>query len=545
MSSGSTIRRRVSLLLWLALAPISALASGQPPSATGSIEGHVLIGQSDEPLPYALVLLRSLGTMAIEQSVMADADGHFRFPGRSAGRYQLRVRAAGYIIDPSAGVSAEPGVIDLRANDIRTDLHLRVVRGAVVTGFVTDDLGDPLVDQQVDIAAVVDGPEERRLTLQNTTFTDDRGLYRFSSLSAGRYVVFASRSPSQVFGSNTDVQPVPTYYPGVLTAAEADAIVVAEGGLAEHVNFAAVLARHSVVSVVVYDSSGVQARDAAVFLQPTGSLSKVQIRAQPSADGSFVVPNVPRGDHDLIGVVERTGMSGEFAVLRFTVDGDPAVSHTLHTNRASQLSGVLEIDREADRWPAARLSVTAMSPNLGTPTVLGADGKGIVQPNGHFTMTVLPGARLVQVEGLPPGWAVTSVTLGGRPMTDRLFEFVAGHDVLNARITVSSRLASVTGHLKAESPGNFSGVSVVLFSRDPSQWVRNGRSVIVVPVERDGSFRVPGLRPGDYWAAAIRALEPARLEQREFLVELSRTSTSVRLERPGTTQINLRLSEFR
>jgi hypothetical protein len=69
------------------------------------------------------------------------------------------------------------------------DATLRIWKFGAITGTVVDEFGDPIVNVNVRVLrrTMVNG--QRRLVSANSATTDDRGIYRFGSLTPGDYLV--------------------------------------------------------------------------------------------------------------------------------------------------------------------------------------------------------------------------------------------------------------------------------------------------------------------------------------------------------------------
>jgi len=196
------------------------------PVALGSITGRV-VGESGEPIagvsvnafPYA-----SGGSSNFRppRSSPTDDEGSFLLEGLEPGVYSVGANLAGYVVeaDPQtgrAGVAYRPG-------DTAT---VRLVKGGVVTGTVTDPQGEPLVAMSVRAHRVRDLDGRNASTTSSFAGedkTDDRGVYRIYGLQPGVYVVLAGGFSQWSFGPGGSAYDTdsPTFYPSATrdTAAE-------------------------------------------------------------------------------------------------------------------------------------------------------------------------------------------------------------------------------------------------------------------------------------------------------------------------------------
>jgi hypothetical protein len=84
------------------------------------------------------------------------------------------------------------------------DVTIKVFKFGSISGVVTDDIGEPVVGASVRLYRRNLVAGRRVLSQVNGTTTDDRGVYRLSSLLAGDYYVMLpvvpSSSPRSVVG---------------------------------------------------------------------------------------------------------------------------------------------------------------------------------------------------------------------------------------------------------------------------------------------------------------------------------------------------------
>src|SRR4029079_5036618 len=109
-------------------------------------------------------------------------------------------------------------------------------RGGVITGKILDAEGKPAIQQQVRILRA-EPPQTRpnqptpQVFPVGTQATDDRGVYRFFGLSAGRYKVAVGRGDNSFTSFNDTSRTVykEIYYPDSSDVATAGIIEVGEG----------------------------------------------------------------------------------------------------------------------------------------------------------------------------------------------------------------------------------------------------------------------------------------------------------------------------
>jgi hypothetical protein len=214
---------RLSLTL-TALLFISASWSGaaqeKKPKREGVISGRV-IADDGQPMGGAQVTAVGAGKSPLTiagQTTNCDADGNFKVTGLSHGVYSIVAWAPGYV----------PVQDQSRKYRIGESVIIRMARGGVITGRVTDEFGEPMVGVRVAADRVRDSegkPGAGAATMNemySSWSTDDRGVYRVYGLEAGAYVVGVNVA-TPIFGGlgETSREP-PTYHPSSPRGAAAE-----------------------------------------------------------------------------------------------------------------------------------------------------------------------------------------------------------------------------------------------------------------------------------------------------------------------------------
>jgi len=190
--------RNISMLRLLLFCLTPLILFAQDPSLT--LAGGVVDSRSGQPLAYALVTIRGFPKpkdsssitrpQAISRSALTDAGGAFRFSTLPPGNYSVSAQKPNYAFGAPPVSRLGTGMIDLQSSV--EDVRIALSAYGDITGKVLDDRGDPMrgVSIHAILSQVVDGLKQSRSV--QTASTDDRGQYRISNLSPGRYFLKAT-----------------------------------------------------------------------------------------------------------------------------------------------------------------------------------------------------------------------------------------------------------------------------------------------------------------------------------------------------------------
>ena len=159
---------------------------------TGEISGVVVVLGGGSPVRRAQVTL-SGQELRGNRTAVTDEQGRFAFQVLPAGRFTLTASKPGHVnVSYGAKRPGRPGTpIQLTDGQRLEKLAIALPRGAVITGVVVDEHGEPAPGTQVRALRYVLQTGERALNFSGQDLTDDRGIYRIHSLQPGEYVLSA------------------------------------------------------------------------------------------------------------------------------------------------------------------------------------------------------------------------------------------------------------------------------------------------------------------------------------------------------------------
>lgn len=559
--------------------PARDTAQAQP-QGTAVIAGRVVTADTGRPVKRARVIVSAGGRQS--RATMTDEQGRFRITDLVGGSYTITASRTGFV-DAVYGQRRplQPGTpVTLADGQEIATIDLRLVRGGVITGRVLDEDGEPLARALVTVQRYQYIRGERQLSPAGGDQSDDRGQYRVFGLPPGEYYLSADAGglaqalgrglPQLAVGigaglgarggrggffgapASEDPEPVgyaPTYYPGVVTAADAAKITVGPGQEVSGMDFQVQLVATATVSGIVVGADG----GVPVLLVPQdgGGMRRGQIlRGSALADGVFSIINVPPGRYTAIarsggGVFFASGTAPAFRpdALRvgtqtINVAGQNITGVTLVLQPAVSLSGNITVESSGTPAPTDYSSFRIDVPDLEPlPFGGGPGGRGggplasgaHADKNGAFTVpNLLPGRHYVSVTGSGV-WTLKSITVAGRDVTDEPIELRSGHDVDNAMIVMTDRSTEITGTVRDASGTGIGALAVIAFATDQAQWRPQSRAIQAVRTGQDGTYRLRGLPPGDYRIIATEDVEQGEWFDPAFLERVQPSSEKISL----------------
>ena len=587
-------------------ATVTAQNPRPPAVANAAIGGVVVDIATGQPIDGAIVHIQpETGTLPSPLQ-LTDGRGRFLFPNLAAGSYQVRASKTGYS-EGAFGADADNAItlmpIALTSGQHVLDARILMSKPSAISGIVTDEAGEPMVNVFVRALRVVMIGGVQQVAAGRVVTTDDRGAYRLSGLATGRYIIMlpsvsasapASRTgellaasresqarsatpvklprPDGAFEGQNDYVLIsgayplppgrepraypPLFHPGGRVIADALPIAVTPGEERSGVNFAWAPVPASMISGRLVGPPDVVGK-LLIRLTPTGTESLPAggeaATTVTEADGSFTFLRVPYGEYTLIA-------SSSYAYLS---DGDGRVlprppGYKEGWGGGAQIPGS-EVgysylsDQKIDTHTARQAlsvggrAITGLSvqlrPNVklrgrvviesGAFSIQGASGGSPVPPstgpvraepaNGDLTLGV-PGGMFdstngtFYVDGLQTGEytlrfmglpMIKSITIGGADYTTRPFDTVSTRGLEEFVITVTDKVATLSGTVVVPAGGKREPSAVIYFPTDRTQWSRYGlrpTRIGSAGVTTSGTFKVE-LPAGEYFVIAVPAAQ--------------------------------------
>lgn len=540
--------------------------------------GAIVAGQaveSEGAAGVASVVVLSRGSWRTRVRTLPD--GRFVFADVPAGQYSLSATAAGYV---GGGFGQRhpvdlPQTVLIREKENVAGLRLRLWKHALIHGRIDDSQQEPLVG--IEIRALREGTwsDGVRFVTAARTVTDDRGEYRLSSLTPGRYLVAAMSLRSQPTGSA-----VPVFYPGVPAAASATVLALTPGA-DESVAFSVPELRAYLISGSVEGRLPVEYRRQ-LSMTPMGLAvirTDLESREIPVAgDGRFLVTDVPPGqylfrlaDNPVIPggatasprqggyIVYRTPESrgenfpatpdtpGFWAEAAVTVQDRDVPNVELRPRESARIRGRIEFDGSTlkpapDAFLAsAVLAVPVDRPELKTPLYR-------VEADGRFRTTGLPpGLYRLDLQLAFKGWMSRSVRVAN--VESLGLPVALGSTDLEVSVVLTDRPNQLSGTVRDANGLIRHDVSVFAFPADKRQWAGYG---MFVPgrmkstrPDRDGRYVLSVLPVGeDYCVVAIAGDVPEAWTSPQVLERLAGLAMRIRIAAYASQEVPLQVRSW-
>jgi hypothetical protein len=510
-----------------ALLSISAFAQETKTAREGAISGRV-VADDGQPMGGAQVMAVSVGRSQLaggSQMTNCDAEGNFKVTGLSGGVYSLLARSPGYV-----------SVQDQSRNyRIGESVIIRMSRGGVITGRVTDEFGEPMVGARVAAERVRDSEGARArnaMTLNDLTslrMTDDRGVYRIYGLEAGSYVVGVNGSTSMFNGLTQTSRELPSYHPSSPKGAAAE--INLRG--AEEVSGVDIRARGGRGRAISGTVSGETQGDGlvnSVTVTLLAAADKQLVNMTTLIGGqNFSLRGVDDGEYEL--VATRFTETMDFAASaprRVTVRGADVNGVELKLMKLGSISGrvVIEAPKEecktTDQFKVEETllelkredQTRGFSPagNLSASAGLSL-GSAAPEKDGGFIAKSLEAGRYWVNADLPDeNWYVRSITQSATPkpidvsragVTLKQGEKISGIEMIIAQGAASLSGRVVPASEGAQLPKRMRVHLIPAETAAADDLLRYAES----PMRDDGSFEFKHLAPGKYLLHTRRAKE--------------------------------------
>ena len=564
------------------------------PAANGLILGRVVEGLTNTGVADALVtIVAVINGERVELATITEASGAFVLFNVPAGSFSFRASKPGYWFGSYRQRRPNgPGRnLELAPGQHVTSIAVPIWKYGAISGRVVDESGEPLAGIEVRFAAA--WPRGGRMVYDtrgpSATWTDDRGQYRFSGAFPRTYLVYVPSSHITVSASsgppglapgspnrlelgdlaiglsNALTPPAPSaasrvlvyptmFYSTADTVGEATPLVLAPGEERTGIDF----------QVRLTETYSVSGRLPSTIAGSTGGLRVRLVRRDlkafvdddvastlSEADGAFTLAAVPPGSYVLKASDSPPAKSAGFEAVGATVapadvsvgarygELPISVGQADLTNLSLALRPTVQVEGqvvlEDGARPPAGFSVTSLLISVQTPGGLVASAPRPDATGRFQTEHLAPGPYFVAPTqpGVSAGWALKSISLNGRDVTDAAIE-LGDEDIRGLIVTLTDKVSEVRGRVRSADGAIDADASVLVFTPHREKWTDFGGwwdtvrfySARVAP---DGTYVLRSLVPADYLIAAVKEEFTEAWQTVENLEALSRSATRLRI----------------
>ena len=554
----------------------AGLGSAQQPVAqpSGTIAGNLISADLGRPIRRAIVKLVSMQPSRV-RTTTTDASGRFRFGALPAGDYTLSAAKGGFLESafgarrPGAGV---PGtIIHLTPGEQLDTIAMRLPRGGVISGIITDEFGDPALGVPVRAMRLGYANGERLAQPIANATTDDLGGYRLPGLLPGEYIVSAVPRESvaaqaamdeslrarqaeiaalgRAVPFSVDGAPpasahgyVPVYFGSTVSPAAATRVTVGVGQQVAAIDIQLQAINTATIkgTVVNPDGSGATAR--VQLIDPSMPIANLGVWFRnATAAGKFSFAGLAPGTYVVNAQGPARGTSGALTgAVTVPVEGEPVdvvvtlrsgvtVSGSIDSGTVKapvniqKLRVVLEPIATASDWEVARY-------------------EDAPEPDGSFTIRgVPPGRYRVEVAGLPAGWALDSAVFGDRNAADVHLLVERGEIVPAGLLKLTAKTGEIAGAVTTAAGDPAPERTVVLFPADRSHRLPRSRRIQVVQPGPDGRYAIRGLPSGEYRLAIVDGVEAGQQFDPGFLAQIDGDAVPAKVSGGMSTAVELRI----
>jgi protocatechuate 3,4-dioxygenase beta subunit len=554
-----SVKRRVWPFFWRVVlrAAICVPAAWAQSQGTGSISGTVLDGESGDGVRKAIVTLTLEGTPRQWATERTDVDGHFTFAGLPAGTYALEANKGneGRAIYGAKSVRELGRSLTLAEGEKRSGITLKFLRGATISGRVSDGDGDPVAN--VNVMLLRQGRNRGAPILANYRGvpTDDQGEYHLSNVDPGVYYLHADPQLWSMGGAGrASGQPVllDQYFGGTRNSKEASPVRVSGGDHLDNLDFHLTsempVRIHGQILGVPDEPQPRQGSGDVTLLERFGP--RVQVTMSPADDNQpqwtigagaqgpehrFEMADLPPGTYRFEVTLQSGGKSYGASQV---VDVEPGAADVVLTLApAVEIQGTLRVEGSAVKGGPDALTVALARPGQfagRVQAVVGADGRFKLDP-------VIPGEWNLDVTGITRGY-LKSARLGDQDVRFKTFQLAANNEAA-LNIVVSTRTAIVEGEVDAASSA--SGVADadragILIAR-ADQYHTFTRFYYLAVADAKGKFHAQGIAPGKYKVFALEKMSATNFRTPEAADQLDELGATIEVDEGATVEAHPKL----
>jgi hypothetical protein len=440
-----------------------------------------------------------------------DDSGRFHLDDLPPGRYELRYEKTGF--EAQTGAPFGQVVLRLGGGMPMGDLHLQLVQLGSIEGCLYDHFGRPIAGANVQVVTPPRGAP--RMAAR----TGDGGHFSFQ-LRPGIYLLLVDGQDLRGRdGARRQFNQIssPTFFPGVTDRAQAVRIVLGPGSRLSGTDIWLPDTRDYSIKGTIFGPEGMPAAGVSVRLKYDGVfylLDDSWEEVRSNTTGVFAFTGVHPGRWSVVAELTRDGRDykGYFSGVLAASDLENV---QIRLMEPFALDGAVQwMDGGAPSTPPENLRVTAVPIDRPEDQM----GMALTGGNGQFRMNGLyEGYYKVLAPESSASYYLEAVFMGNHEITDT--------SAYLSRLSPQVRLVYMAGGGIVRGMVKDGEGAWVALVQDRGQGA--GRLAVRYAECADdaGRFELDGLRPGDYYALAVRGLDKGALTDPLLIRDLTRTAS--------------------
>jgi protocatechuate 3,4-dioxygenase beta subunit len=431
-----------------------------------------------------------------------DQDGNYKITNAAPGTFYVTPVSPAYITSNVDGAGKR---VVITEGETIENVDFSLVKGGVITGKITDSEGRPVIQTQVRLyrQQTYSGtvrPGQNYPT--NFQTTDDRGIYRFFGLPAGKYTASVGRDNSGMTVSGR-VSYDEVFYPDVSENAKATVIEVSEGSEATNIDIVlgAPTTTFSASGRIVDGESGQGQSYLRFTLQriTDDRRSFTSALLTTSSRGEFIAENLAPGRYSVYLYQEANSElrpeNPTFEVMNSDVTGI-----TIKLVKGGSISGrvIFETQNKVVLSKLDQLQLVAYVFNPNSAGNLGSPSRSTIGPDGSFRVAGLT-EGIASLQIMPPreikGLMISRIERDGVAAQARGVEIKDGEQITGLKLFVVYGTATLRGVINSSTGQIPPGTRFVVSLKTPDHTPVSVRQPVV---DERGHFIIEFVPPGTY-----------------------------------------------
>ena len=454
---------------------------------------------------------------------VTDAEGNYHLTDIPPGTYRVLPITPAYVVSDYTSFGGQGKGLILNEGERVDGIDFSIVRGAVVTGKVTQSDGTPVIDEPVYlVAAEQRNPRGPSYTGSSRFQTDDRGVYRMFGIAPGRYKVCIGVPDDAYFQNRNRPTFVRVFYPSVVEFNEAKVVELSEGSEAANIDITVgqSMQNFAASGIIVDSESSQPIQNVRLGLQRVIDPNMgpfLSSSTMSNARGDFRLENITPGKYSVI-MMPQPNSDLRVAPIGFEIVDQDVTGLVLKTVKGGVVSGFVVLEGKQDkelyeRLAKLRLLAHVRGSSEGTQAGLGS--VSAIAADGGFRFGGLPpGAATFNLSSPDPqirsGFIISRIERDGVVQPRTGAEIKEGEVIAGLRIVVVYGTGTVRGSVKLDNGPPPSGTNLMV------RLIRPGDGSFAIRpqnVDARGYFVFDGVPSGTYEVNVIGFIPQLRGRQ--------------------------------